>query len=146
MKKNIHTEIQIHAEPEKVWEILTDFDRFPSWNPFIPLLTGTVEVGNTITVRIEPPGGKGMTFRPKIVAFQKAEKLSWLGHFLFKGLFDGAHSFQLIDNGNGTTTFIQSEHFSGLLVRLLQKQLEINTKQGFEAMNTALKERAERKD
>lgn len=44
------------------------------------------------------------------------QKLSWLGHFLFTGLFDGAHKFELIDNHNGSTTFIQSEQFSGILV------------------------------
>lgn len=120
MTKIIRTEILIHAQPEKVWKILTDFDQFPAWNPFIPQLKGVVKEGNKITVRIEPPGGKGMTFRPKVVTLKKEEELKWLGHFLFKGLFDGEHTFQLIDNGDGPTTFVQSEKFTGWMVPMLQ--------------------------
>jgi len=58
-------------------------------------------------------------------------------------LFDGEHKFELIDNANGTTTLIQSEKFSGILVPLLKKQLDDNTKRGFEAMNEKLKELVE---
>lgn len=31
----ISTEILINAIPDKIWAILTDFDKYPSWNPFI---------------------------------------------------------------------------------------------------------------
>lgn len=58
MAKEIKTEIQIDATPERVWEILTDFDAYPTWNPFIKSITGEVNVGNTITARIEPPKAK----------------------------------------------------------------------------------------
>ena len=65
------------------------------------------------------------------------------GKLLFKGLFDGKHSFNLIDNQNGTTTFIHSEDFSGWLVPIFKSQLEKNTKAGFKLMNQKLKELAE---
>ena len=58
---------------------------------------------------------------------------------MFKGLFDGEHKFELIDNGDGTTTFLHSEKFKGLLVGLFKNQLENNTKKGFELMNASLK-------
>jgi len=31
----LRTDIEIDAPVERVWEVLTDFDRFPDWNPFI---------------------------------------------------------------------------------------------------------------
>jgi hypothetical protein len=141
----IQTAIEIHATPEKVWDIFTDFEHYPSWNPFIKSLKGEVKLGHTITVRIEPPASKGMTFRPKILSLQTNKELSWLGHLLFPGLFDGEHKFVFIDNGNGTTTFQQSEKFKGILVPFLKKQLNNNTKSGFEAMNKKLKELCEQK-
>ena len=52
-------------------------------------------------------------------------------------------SFELIDNKNGTTTFIQSEKFKGILVPLFKKMLDYNTVNGFNAMNKKLKELAE---
>ena len=65
------------------------------------------------------------------------------GKLLFKGLFDGAHKFEIVDNKNGTTTFIQSETFTGILVPIFAKQLDNNTRKGFEEMNKKLKEMAE---
>ncbi len=143
--KEIKTEILINATPEKVWAILTDFENYPNWNPFIKLIKGEVKIGNKIIVKIEPPEAKGMTFKPKILTFKTNKELSWLGHLLFAGLFDGKHKFELIDNGDGTTTFRQSEKFKGVLVPLFKKQLDNNTKKGFEEMNRKLKEIAERK-
>ena len=139
----LKTEILINATPEKVWAIFTDFNNYPNWNPFIKSITGDVKVGNTITARIEPPGASGMTFKPKVLAFYANKEFRWLGHLLIKGLFDGEHKFELIDNANGTTTFIQSEKFTGILVSLFKKQLDNNTKKGFEEMNKKLKELAE---
>ena len=145
MAKEIKTEILINATPEKVWSILTNFDNYPNWNPFIKSIKGEVKVGNIITARIEPPEVKEMTFKPKILTFETNKELKWLGHLLFAGLFDGEHKFELIDNGNGTTIFIQSERFKGILVPLFKKQLDNNTKKGFEEMNSKLKELAEQK-
>lgn len=145
MAKEIKTEILIYASPEKIWSILTNFDNYPSWNPFIKSIKGEVKVGNKITARIEPPEASGMTFKPKILTLKTNKELSWLGHLLFAGLFDGEHKFELVDNGNKTTTFKQSEKFNGLLVPLFKKQLDTNTKNGFVAMNMKLKELAEQK-
>ena len=74
---------------------------------------------------------------------KKNKEFKWIGKLLFKGLFDGEHRFQLMDNSDGTTTFIQSEKFSGLLVRLFAKKLDRETKGDFVAMNEALKKRVE---
>jgi hypothetical protein len=143
LAKEIKTEILIHATPERVWSILANFENYPNWNPFITTIKGDVKVGNKITARIEPPETKGMTFKPRILTLEKDKELKWLGHLLVAGLFDGEHKFELIDNGNGTTTFWQSEKFKGILVPLFKKQLDTNTKKGFEEMNRKLKELAE---
>lgn len=140
MAKEIDTEILIDATPEKIWAILTKFENYPDWNPFIKTINGEVKVGNKITTRIDPPNSKEMTFKPKILTYETNKELSWIGHLLFPGLFDGKHKFELIDNANGTTTFRQSEKFKGILVWLLNVE---NTKKGFESMNIKLKALAE---
>jgi len=144
-KMEIKTEILINAIPDKVWAILTDFDKYPSWNPFIKYVRKTVKTGSQIEVRIEPPGTKGMIFYPKVLALEPNKELRWLGHLLFSGLFDGEHSFKIVDNKNGTSTFIHNEYFTGILVPLFKKQMNTNTKRGFELMNEKLKELAEQK-
>lgn len=135
----IKTEILIQATPEKVWSKLTNFSKYPNWNPFIKSITGEVAVGKKITAQIQPPGAKEMTFKPTILTFETNKTLTWLGHLWIAGLFDGEHHFQLLDNGDGTTTFLHSEKFKGILVPLFKKQLSNNTRKGFEAMNEKLK-------
>lgn len=145
MAKEIKTDILINATLDKVWAILTNFDNYSAWNPFIKSIKGEVKVGNTITVRLEPPEAQGMTFKPKVLAFEANKEFRWLGHMLIPGIFDGEHKFSLTDNGNGTTTFTQSEKFKGILVLLLKKMLDGNTRNGFILMNKRLKELAEQK-
>lgn len=144
MAKAITTEILIQATPEKVWGVLTDFDQYPQWNPFIKSITGNVAVGNTIKARIETPGASGMTFKPTVIVYAEAKEFRWIGHLFIKGLFDGEHSFRLIDNKDGSTTFIQSEQFEGILVPLFNKMLDTNTVEGFRQMNEKLKQEAEK--
>jgi uncharacterized protein YndB with AHSA1/START domain len=58
MAKEIRTEITIQAKREKVWAILTDFENYPNWNPFITFIEGKAEEGRQITVRIALRVGK----------------------------------------------------------------------------------------
>lgn len=143
MAKEISTEIRIHATPDKVWAILTDFENYPNWNPFIKSIKGEVAVGKKIVARLEPPKASGMTFHPKVLAYDKNKEFRWIGHLLIPGLFDGEHHFELIDNGDSTTTFRQSEKFKGILVPFFKNMLENNTKEGFKLMNEKLKVLAE---
>lgn len=141
MSKKIETEITIHASPEKIWKILTNFQDYPTWNPFITNIQGSVEEGNQIQVTIEPKGGKGMVFKPVVLSKKENKELKWLGKLLFRGVFDGEHRFELIDHKNGTTRLIQSEQFSGFLVPFFNFD---STAAGFNMMNQKLKELAEK--
>lgn len=143
LQKEIRTELVIKASPSIVWSVLTDFQLYPSWNPFIKWIQGNAVQGTKLTTRIEPPDGSGMTFKPLVLSVKQNQELRWLGHLFVPGLFDGEHIFELYENSDGTTTFVQREEFRGLLVRLFEKTLDTSTLQGFEAMNRKLKERAE---
>lgn len=134
----IDTSVVINATPTKVWEVLIDFENYPSWNPFVKSLTGNVKEGERIIVKLP-----GMTFKPLILVFREEEQLTWLGNLLFKGLFDGEHSFKLVDNGDGTTTFHQSEKFKGILVPIFKPMILKDTTKGFEDLNQKLKARVE---
>jgi hypothetical protein len=144
MAKEINTEIIINATPEKVWKLLTDFDNYPSWNPFIVSIKGKPEPGQKLEATFQSAPGSQMSFRPKVLVAEPQKRLQWIGRLLFPGLFDGKHSFELIANSNGTTTFRQYEVFTGILVPLFSKSLDTNTANGFNAMNRKLRELAER--
>ena len=85
-----------------------------------------------------------MRFRPTLLAVSPARELRWKGKLLLRGLFDGEHYFRLETTDAGKVLFRQGERFTGLLVPLFRKSLDGATKQGFVAMNEALKREAER--
>jgi len=137
----IDTRIEIAAPAARVWGVLTDFARFAEWNPFIIRIEGAPEPSARLRVEIKPPGKSAMTFTPVVLAARPGKELRWRGHLLLPGIFDGEHAFELEEHG-GTCSFRQSERFAGLLVPLLGGVLTA-TQRGFEAMNAALKKRAE---
>lgn len=137
----IDTRIEIAAPATRVWGILTDFPRFPEWNPFIARIEGQPEPGARLRIQIRPPGKSAMTFTPKVLVARPGKELRWLGRLLLPGIFDGEHAFELEERG-GSCSFRQSERFTGLLLPLLGGALAA-TERGFAAMNAALKQRAE---
>jgi hypothetical protein len=139
--KELRSEIDIAAPPARIWEILTDFESYPEWNPFILTLGGDLRQGAPLTVRIRPPGRRAMTLRPTVVALEPERELRWLGKLVVGGIFDGEHSHRL-ESADAGTRYVQSERFSGILVPFTDGILR-STREGFEAMNSALKSRAE---
>lgn len=143
MRHELHSQIEIDAPIEAVWETLMDRSSYPDWNPFIVSSEGRAEVGQRLTNRIQPPGGKMITFNPTVTVVESPVAFEWLGRLGVPGLFDGRHRFELTSTGSGGTLLTHSEQFDGILVRFLRGSLDTKTRAGFEAMNAALKARVE---
>lgn len=141
--KQIETEILIEAAPEKVWEVLTDFEKHPDWNPFIKSIKGEKSVGKKLKVSIKPPDGAGMVFNPVVLKYEENKEFRWKGKLGIKGIFDGEHYFILNKTENGNTKFVHGEKFSGILAALMGKTLD-KTKDGFKLMNESLKKECEK--
>ena len=140
----IETQITIATPTAKIWAILTGFAAFPDWNPFVRSISGAPIPGTALTVQIAPPGQSGMTFTPTVLVATPERELRWRGTFLGRAMFAGEHSFVLERLSAGSTRFLHAERFSGLMAPLIMSGKTLAaTKQGFEAMNEALKRRAE---
>ena len=140
--RSISVVTEIAAPIETVWAELSAVSKYAEWNPFITAFTGDLVPGSRVEVRIEPPGGRPMTFRPTITEVTQGRRLEWLGRLVLPGVFDGRHSFRLESLDDGRTRLTQAEEFSGVLVPLVGKVLE-RTRAGFAAMNEAVRVRAE---
>ena len=140
--KIIRVVTDIAAPAETVWSELSAVANFVEWNPFITSIQGDLVAGSRLKVRIAPPGGRSMTFRPTITMVEEGKRLEWLGRLVLPGVFDGRHSFLVEDVGDGVTRLTQAEEFSGVLVPFTRTILE-RTRAGFEAMNEVLRLRAE---
>jgi hypothetical protein len=145
MRHQIRTGIDIDASPAEVWRTLVDVGAYHEWNPFITSGAGTVAVGEQLTLRFEPPGGRAMTIRPQVTTVEHGRLLEWVGNLWIPGLFEGRHRFELSPSPAGTT-LVHSERFRGVLVRPMRRSLDGHTRMGFEALNSALAARvAERR-
>jgi hypothetical protein len=134
--------IEIDATPDEVWAVLTDFDGYADWNPFVTSISGPLEKGARLAVILAPPGGRAITMKPTVRAAAASRRFAWLGHLGVPGIFDGAHEFLIEPGRNGTTVFTQRETFRGALVPFVGGVLK-KTEAGFDLMNQALKDRAE---
>ena len=141
--KELHSEIEIQASDERVWQVLTNFADFPQWNPFMRRASGEARPGARLEVHIQPSGASGMTFKPTVLKAEPNRELRWLGRLLIPGLFDGEHILTIEPLAANRVRFVQREIFTGLLVPLFARGLDTGTRRGFEEMNRALKARAE---
>jgi hypothetical protein len=139
----LESAVEIAASAERVWTVLTDFAAYPQWNPFMIQVAGRIRRRARLTVQIALPGRPVITFKPKLKTVVRSRELRWIGGVLAPGLLDGEHSFELEPLGEGRCRLWQREHFSGVLAPLFTPALQEATRGGFEAMNQALKLRAE---
>jgi hypothetical protein len=140
--RSIHTEIAVDRPAETVWAILADIDRWAEWNPFAKA-TGRLAVGERLEVEIRPPGKSAMRFRPTVVKLEPGRELRGLGRLGFAGIFDGEHGFRVVAEDAGHCRFEHFETFGGVLAGPILWTAGKATRRGFEAMNRALKARAE---
>ena len=141
--REIATEIEIGTSANRVWQILTDFPRFPEWNPFIRSVRGKAAEGAELKILVEPPGKRSMVFKPRVTRVVPDQEFRWLGRLIVPGVFDGEHIFEIDPRGGDRVRFVHRECFSGVLVPVLWKSMGASIRRGFEAMNEALRKRAE---
>ena len=141
--RELYTEIEINASAESVWRLLTDFEAYPQWNPFIRSIEGKPEPNSKLKIFIQPSGTSGMKFSPTVLKAEKPKELRWLGSLWIRGVFDGEHILIIEPLAENRVRFVQREEFSGLLVPFFWSSLDTDTRRGFNEMNAALKERAE---
>ena len=137
--KEVITEIEINASPDKVWQVFSANDQWEAWNPFIIKSVGALVVGQKVANTLTMKGQKPMTIKPTVLKAESAKELRWIGHLLFPGIFDGEHYFKLEATAKGTR-FVHGEIFKGILIGIVNMD---DVKSGFEALNVALKKRVE---
>ena len=142
--KKVKTEIIINKDVSTVWNVLTDFENYPIWNPFVRSLQGKKSIGKKLSVTCALSSGKKVSFKPILLKFEADKEFRWKGKLGIKGIFDGQHYFKLEKLSETQTKFIHVEDMSGILVSLMGSSLLEKTKGSFELMNQALKKECEK--
>lgn len=131
---------QIAASPDQVWAVLADLASYPQWNPLFREASGQLSAGNKITLKsIHPVNGRTMTVKASVLAAEPAKELRWRSSL--PAIMTGEHSFTLTP-AEGGTRLVQTETYRGLLAHFSAKTTS-RFQASFQALNQALKERAE---
>ena len=143
----VRTEVVIRASSQRIWELLLDFDTYPRWNPSIRRVHGRALPGEPATLWI-PLLPFGPCLPAPVIFFEvePAQRLRWIGIFLFPWLFRGDHRFILQPEEAHCIRVIQEETFHGLLVPLLAPLLRGHVRRLFRRTSLVLKQLAESRD
>ena len=133
----------VNSTPEKIWNILINFEEYELWNPFMTKVVGDAKLGSKIMVKIQTVRGKERTYYPIITKFEIDKELRWKGKSFLPGIFDGERIFIMEKSTNNQVSFLHKEIFTGLGVKFVGDKLGKDLKESFDKMNISLKSRAE---
>jgi uncharacterized protein YndB with AHSA1/START domain len=131
-------ELEVTAPPELVWEVLTDFARWPAWNPDVRSMS------------FEGPLAPGAMFRWKagpgtivstVEEVDPPRYVRWRGRTLS---IAAIHEWWFEERAGGTHVATE-ESFSGALARVLRRMLQKQLDTALEDGLGYLKREAERR-
>lgn len=108
----------VDADPQTVWDLLTDAPAYPHWNPAVVSLGGRIAVGEKIAmVSVVSPK---QTFTLTVDRMDEPREMVWSGG-LPLGLYRGVRTFTLTPLDGGRTDFTMAEVFGGPLAPLMNR-------------------------
>jgi hypothetical protein len=145
--KELATFIEIDAKPDRVWRHMAAFRLYGEWNPFITAIDGHPVVGEriTATLRLKTADGRNQAnhvIAPRIVKVENEHEIRWEHGTWFPGMLSFEHWLR-ISQRKGGVKFHQIMRVEGMLTAMLKDDYFAMFREGFTAMNAALKLRVE---
>ena len=132
-------DVNIGARAAVVWHLLTDAQRFPTWNSTVTGIEGQIREGERLRLHVP---GTTRTFTPKVSDVMPNERMTWSDGVA--PLFRGVRTFSLRPRDDGSTDFTMEEQFSGVVFALVKGSLP-DFGPIFERYASDLKREAERR-
>lgn len=136
-----HT-ITIAAGADAVWAILADFARWQDWNPLYVQSQGRLVPGEEIAFTVALEGMKPAKGKAKVVRVERPRLIE----YAIGGARSPVRAYRFIELSEttpGHCTVRNGEVMGGVLGRILARFLAPKVAQGLQAMNEALKAKAE---
>jgi hypothetical protein len=134
--------IQIDAPPAAVWKTLSDTARYPDWNPLIRHVDGELRQREAVEVTVALLESGEYTSPARVMVANPDGELRWRGAWLHPDLLT-IEEYIEFDRAPGGTKLNHTARFSGLLAGSFSAGLFERAQGAIQAMNRALKERAE---
>ncbi|NND65960.1 MAG: SRPBCC domain-containing protein [Halioglobus sp.] len=139
----VNSTIDLPASQQESWNVLTDFERYPAWNPYLTKIEGVLAPGEHLSVTLTTANfDEPLTVHPTVGGVAAPVQFYWQGRVGFPGIYDTRHVFALEKKGDAVTTLHHYEEFRGLLAVLMPNREERlpRTLAAFNAMNAALQQ------
>ena len=132
------TQAQIAADPQTVWDALTDFASWPAWKQEVESVSvrGPVVPGSTF----EWKAGPG-TIRSRLAEVDAPRKIAWTGSTFGIKAVDVFH----LEARDGGTLVSEEESWRGLLASLFRSRMRRTLRSGIERGMRELQVEAERR-
>ena len=112
-RKSVQTQIHVHASPDKVWSVITETEKYSSWNPVFSVLDGKLEEGGSITYHFRQNDSTAYDIETRVLNMITERRINQAGGM--KGILTFNHNYTLEPQDGGTLLTI-SEEYRGIAV------------------------------
>ncbi|MBV7338151.1 SRPBCC domain-containing protein [Chloroflexi bacterium TSY] len=138
-RKECAVAINIHAQLERIWSLLTTAEDFPNWNSTVSSIEGRIALGEKIKLSV--PYAPGRVFNLTVKEFVPNQRMVWSDGMV--PMFKGVRTYRLTPKSDGSTDFSMVEVLRGVMLPMIGGSLP-DFGPPFEQYATDLKQEAER--
>jgi hypothetical protein len=132
----------VHAPGSVIWNLVSDINGWPAWNPIYPKARGEVQFGAKLELEVVLPGEQPRAIQPTILDWTPGEQIIWTLS-LMGGLLRSTRYIEIEVLGETNCIFSNGEIFEGPLMRFMPRKLRRAIKTGFNQFCEVVRERAE---
>ena len=138
----IEHRIGVRTSAPVIWEMISDINGWPAWNPLYPKAKGEVQFGAELELEVALPGEAPRAIKPKIRDWTPNEQIIW-DLSMMGGLIRSIRYIEIETLDNGNCIFSNGEIFDGPLMSFIPRKLRRAIKAGFTGFGETVRDRAE---
>jgi len=138
----VENRIGVQAPAEVIWEILSDIDGWPRWNPTYPEARGTLRIGAPLQLVEALPGLPRRELNVNVIDWVPETQILW-GERQPLGLVSTVRFIEIETVAKAACIFSNGVQVDGMLADLYLHKHRRPLRLGFAAMSEALKEMSE---
>ena len=142
MKVKIEHRIGIPAPAPAIWDVLSDIEAWPRWNPLYPRANGALRIGAQLDLEVAVPGQPKRAIHPIILDWVPNDQIHWTLRMV-GGLVKTTRYLEIEALTETGCIFTNGELFDGVLGPSVARRFRPALRSGFAAMGEALKARVE---
>lgn len=137
----IEHNFEVDAPPGLVWEVITDFDRYGEWNPFVRECRSTLKPGDPIHMKVQI--GNGTRWQEEIVSeYREGEGFAYRMKPLPLGALSSWRTHRIEAAGAGRSRYYSRFQLDGWLAPVVRALLGGKLETGFTGMSEGVRDRA----